>query len=87
MQHCWTVDQRSEEPHHLVVELLGHTVGLVVVQEGGEVQLAGDLFGFLSSQSRSEIDLIKQINYKIKSDLESSVTTQPDFFSPSLQAE
>ena len=39
----------SEESDHLVVELLGHTVGLVVVQEGGEVQFAGDFFRFLPS--------------------------------------
>ena len=47
----------SEQPDHLVVELLGHTVGLVVVQERGEVQLAGDLLRLLPRQSRPDIDL------------------------------
>ena len=42
-------DWVSEESDHLVVELLGHTVGLVVVQEGGEIQFAGDFFRFLPS--------------------------------------
>ena len=47
----------SEEPDHLVVESLGSVVGLVVIHEGGEVQLAGHLLGFLTSQPRPDNSL------------------------------
>ena len=47
----------SEEPDHLVVEGLGSVVGLVVIHEGGEVQLAGHLLGFLTSQPRPDNSL------------------------------
>ena len=47
----------SEEPDHLVIEGLGSGVGLVVIHEGGEVQLAGHLLGFLTSQPRPDNSL------------------------------
>ena len=41
-----------EKSDHLVVELLGDSVGLVVVQEGREVQFARDLLRLLPRQPR-----------------------------------
>ena len=41
-----------EQSDHLIVELLGDGVALVVIQERGEVQLGRDLLRLQTSQSR-----------------------------------
>ena len=47
----------SQQPDHLVVEVLGHGVGVVVLHEAAEVELARDLLP-APAASQSEVSIV-----------------------------
>lgn len=80
----------SQQPDHLVVEVLGHGVGVVVLHEAAEVELARDLLP-APAASQSEVSIVScsppiRAHLPASLDLLSMVTTRLVLLSPSLHA-